>query len=163
MGGSLRIGAPSATQAARLVDLLDGFDAESGLDGHGHEVHVSLDGQSSALLVTLFDALGHWLSDDDLGSCQIYFGERVYTLLQPSDGKPSDPTGFLLERTIQLQRALDSRVVIEQAKGMVAYMLGVDVKEAFEILRAAARRTRRTIHSVAAEVLEHRTDPTAAR
>jgi GAF domain-containing protein len=39
----------------------------------------------------------------------------------------------------QLNHALNSRVVIEQAKGMIAERLGVDVENAFAILRGHAR------------------------
>ena len=39
---------------------------------------------------------------------------------------------FLLERTIQLQTALDSRVVIEQAKGILMRDHQCDAEEAFE-------------------------------
>ena len=43
-------------------------------------------------------------------------------------------------RADQLQRALDSRIVIEQAKGILSARLGVTVDEAFEVLRSVARR-----------------------
>ena len=46
---------------------------------------------------------------------------------------------FLLERTIQLQTALDTRLVLEQAKGILAERFGVDIEEAFNLLRGAAR------------------------
>jgi GAF domain-containing protein len=56
--------------------------------------------------------------------------------------------------TEQLQSALNSRVVIEQAKGALARIEGVTVDEAFEIMRSRSRTTRRRLVDVAAEVLE---------
>jgi hypothetical protein len=46
------------------------------------------------------------------------------------------------ERRAQLERALQSRVVIEQAKGIVAERYGLDVDEAFELIRRASRSNR---------------------
>lgn len=56
--------------------------------------------------------------------------------------------------TEQLQHALDSRIVVEQAKGMLAARLGVDVNEAFEQLRSHARATRQRVRDVARSVVE---------
>jgi GAF domain-containing protein len=53
----------------------------------------------------------------------------------------------------QLQGALRSRVVIEQAKGALAERSGIDPDEAFTRLRARARSSRRTLVDVAREVL----------
>lgn len=53
----------------------------------------------------------------------------------------------------QLQRALDSRVVIEQAKGAVSARLGVTPNEAFELLRSYSRSRSRPLAGVAADVL----------
>ncbi|WP_412162123.1 GAF and ANTAR domain-containing protein [Curtobacterium flaccumfaciens] len=52
----------------------------------------------------------------------------------------------------QLQRALDSRVAIEQAKGYLARAAGVDVEEAFGMIRRYARATQRSLSQVAAAV-----------
>ena len=59
----------------------------------------------------------------------------------------------------QLQGALKSRVAIEQAKGVLAERLQVDVDEAFSRLRAFARRTNRSIDAVAREVVAGALDP----
>jgi GAF domain-containing protein len=53
----------------------------------------------------------------------------------------------------QLQTALDSRVKIEQAKGMVSERLGVGMKQAFELLRHQARSTHRLLLDVADEIV----------
>lgn len=53
----------------------------------------------------------------------------------------------------QLQRALDSRVVIEQAKGIVAVHRGVDLDGAFEVLRRHANNHRATLEETADAVV----------
>lgn len=49
----------------------------------------------------------------------------------------------------QLQHALDSRVIIEQAKGALGARLGITPSEAFELLRRYARHTSRPLTAVA--------------
>ena len=49
----------------------------------------------------------------------------------------------------QLQSALNSRVIIEQAKGVVAERAGVSMGEAFELLRAESRRSNRPLAELA--------------
>jgi hypothetical protein len=56
----------------------------------------------------------------------------------------------------QLQHALDSRVLIEQAKGVLAARDSLDVEQAFERLRRYARNHHRNIRDVAREVVEGR-------
>ncbi|MFD5094184.1 ANTAR domain-containing protein [Amycolatopsis thailandensis] len=51
----------------------------------------------------------------------------------------------------QLQNALDSRVIIEQAKGMLAERAGLDLGAAFQRLRAFARSSNRKVSEVARE------------
>jgi AmiR/NasT family two-component response regulator len=53
----------------------------------------------------------------------------------------------------QLQAALDSRIVIEQAKGILGERLGISVTEAFGLLRGHARRNRRKLSMVAEGVI----------
>jgi GAF domain-containing protein len=57
------------------------------------------------------------------------------------------------ELAIQLQRALDARVVIEQAKGALVASGGVTPGEAFEQMRRRARAERRRVVEIAAEVM----------
>jgi AmiR/NasT family two-component response regulator len=56
------------------------------------------------------------------------------------------------ERRAQLQHALDSRVRIEQAKGIIAERHGLDVERAFEVSRQAARRNRLKLHDLVARI-----------
>ncbi len=53
----------------------------------------------------------------------------------------------------QLQHALDSRMLIEQAKGAVAARLGITPEAAFGLLRGFARRHSRLLAEVAAETI----------
>ena len=55
--------------------------------------------------------------------------------------------------TEQLQGALNSRIVIEQAKGALARSEGISVDEAFNVLRQRARSSRMRLGDVAAAVL----------
>jgi len=69
--------------------------------------------------------------------------------------------GLLQERAIrrgeilteQLQGALNSRIIIEQAKGAIAQIRGVSVDEAFTMIRGYARRTNRRLVDVAHAVV----------
>ena len=59
----------------------------------------------------------------------------------------------LRARTAQLEHALQSRIVIEQAKGMLAERWGVPVDEAFDRLRRASRCRRMKLRELAAAVV----------
>ncbi|WP_022891372.1 GAF and ANTAR domain-containing protein [Agromyces subbeticus] len=70
--------------------------------------------------------------------------------------------GILHERTLrasdaaraQLQQALNSRVTIEQAKGILAYTHDVPMEEAFELLRHHARSNQLPIALVARQLVD---------
>jgi AmiR/NasT family two-component response regulator len=59
----------------------------------------------------------------------------------------------------QLQAALDSRVAIEQGIGILAERFGLPFPDAFELLRAAARNSRREVRAVAEELGTSRETP----
>jgi ANTAR domain len=67
-------------------------------------------------------------------------------------------SGRVLDRTqatvVQLQHALDSRIVIEQAKGLVAGRAGVAPSVAFELLRAYARRHGHKLQQICTELID---------
>lgn len=55
--------------------------------------------------------------------------------------------------TEQLQGALNSRIIIEQANGAIAQTHGVGVDAAFELIRGYARNTNRRLSDVARTVV----------
>ena len=61
----------------------------------------------------------------------------------------------------QLQSALDSRVIIEQAISILAERFDLPFADAFEVLRAAARNSRREVRAVAEELRASRETPIA--
>jgi hypothetical protein len=75
--------------------------------------------------------------------------------------------GILQERAVkhgadlagQLQGALNSRIVIEQAKGIVAERRQLDMDEAFALLRSHARSNRTQLSDVARAIIDHKLSP----
>ncbi len=65
--------------------------------------------------------------------------------------------------TEQLQTALDTRIVVEQAKGMVAEQAKTAIDGAFELIRNYARDNNIALASVARNVVEGRLDAAALR
>jgi AmiR/NasT family two-component response regulator len=55
----------------------------------------------------------------------------------------------------QLQSALTTRVVIEQAKGVLSALTARSVDESFELIRGYARRRRLRMHDVAEAIVRH--------
>jgi GAF domain-containing protein len=72
----------------------------------------------------------------------------------------------LSERSLlaeQLQLALQSRVVIEQAKGMIAESLSIDVDAAFDFLRAQAHARNLELTGLARQIATREIDSTTFR
>ena len=65
----------------------------------------------------------------------------------------------LADENANLRHALDTRIVIEQAKGVLAERFDVDVHEAFRLLRTSARSNRMRLHELAERVVESRQTP----
>lgn len=106
------------------------------------------------------------LRDDCIGALNLYrehpgpFDDRDVRLAQAFADVAA--IGILQQRQIieaqtradQLQGALNTRVVIEQAKGVLAGKTGVTPDEAFEALRKHARNNRMNVHKLAVRVVE---------
>ena len=98
--------------------------------------------------VNIFSIAVEHLSEDDVAVAQALADVATIALLQER--------GIREARVLneQLQSALHSRVVIEQAKGVLAERRQVDVGRAFELLRTHARSTNQKLGDVARAVIE---------
>jgi hypothetical protein len=150
--------AATRADAEALQGALERFG--SGLAGEGEQwlVALSPDSETTPLLLELFAEIGRWLEERKQASIRVRFGERAFTIMRPSDARANGSAEFLLERVIQLQNALDSRVKIEQAKGVIAAHLRIGVEDAFDVLRGAARRAGARLHDLADEVIAKSAD-----
>lgn len=63
----------------------------------------------------------------------------------------------------QLQTALDTRIIIEQAVGVLAERNHIDVKAAFELLRSASRNQNIRIATLAAAIIAGTTETKNSR
>lgn len=93
------------------------------------------------------------LPDDDLRLAQALTDVATIGILQERALQTSDA---LVE---QLQGALNSRIVIEQAKGILAERGNVDMEEAFSRLRQHARRTNSLLSALSRDLVEGRMNP----
>jgi hypothetical protein len=152
-GTTLRIQNSSRAHAQSLSELLSDYGTEVVQNDGAWQVEVRV-GELGALLLQLFEALGSWLDDERVDSLLLHFDERQYTLLRPPKDRYPDSGAFLLERVAQLETALDSRIVIEQAKGILARALGISLEEAFETIRRAARGSGMKLRSLAQTIVD---------
>ncbi|QHC67262.1 GAF and ANTAR domain-containing protein [Rathayibacter oskolensis] len=97
--------------------------------------------------LNLFGTTPGLLADEDVAVVQAFADVATIGILHQRALEESD-----LVRS-QLQRALDSRVVIEQAKGAVAYSRDISTEEAFDVLRRHARSTSTALTVIASRVL----------
>lgn len=88
--------------------------------------------------------------------------DTILTRSAPGDDRAKrleDLVAALASTNAQLQRALDSRVVVEQAKGVLAERFALDMADAFDLLRRSARNNRMRLHDLAARVVASRETP----
>lgn len=110
---------------------------------------MRLRSETVGILILLRTTQGR-LSDDDVEAAQAMADVATVGILHGRALRESDAV------VRQLERALNSRVVIEQAKGVIAHTRSVSMDEAFRILRDHARSNRLSVSVVAAEIAERR-------
>lgn len=92
------------------------------------------------------------IGDTDLALAQALADLATIAILQAAAAAEA------LTRQDQLQHALDSRIIIEQAKGMLAQHADIDMPSAFDHIRASARNTNTKLTDVAARIVDGRLD-----
>ena len=105
--------------------------------------------------MNLFRATDEPFTDDEMGIAQAMAEMASIGLIQE---KALREHSLLTE---QLQAALNSRVIIEQAKGMLCEYLKVTMVDAFELLRTYARDHNRKLSDVARDVVDRKLTSTA--
>ncbi len=176
--GSLQVAAASSEQV-RLVELfglqndegpcrecyLTGRMVGTTLSGADADRWPRFTSEAAEAGFTIVRAVPLRLRSQTIGALNLFWGG-------PTDVRPDDlrvaqaladvaTIAILQERltrnretvAAQLQAALDSRIVIEQAKGVIAERRGIDVGEAFALLRSVARSAGRRLSEVAADVV----------
>jgi GAF domain-containing protein len=125
------------------------FAAAAAAGGYvsAHAVPLRLRGQVIGAM-NLFRSDAAPLSTEDIALAQALADMATIGLLHQREVEGQR------ELSSQLQHALDSRVVIEQAKGMLAERAGLSVSEAFSAMRSYARGNGCGLTSVAQNVLD---------
>lgn len=122
--------------------------------GYPHVAAIPLRYRQRTLgCLNLFMSHAEPLSPEDISVAQAFADVASMSIVQ------AEVVHAGIRREQDLQRALDSRIVIEQAKGMVALATGLDMDGAFRQLRAYARRHNRRLAEVTHEVVHRALDP----
>jgi hypothetical protein len=111
-----------------------------------HAIPLRLRGTALGSLNLFRESTGR-LNESDAVAAQALSDVATISILQERALRETD-----LARD-QLQRALDSRVVIEQAKGVVSYTHDLDMDEAFRRIRDYARSNQLRLSDVARAVV----------
>jgi GAF domain-containing protein len=144
-----RSGAP-----VTITDLREGPPRWGSYDQVAHEagivavagIPMRLDGGSIGAL-DLYSAVPREWSPDDLHTARVLADMATSYVINASE--------LDRQRRInrQLQDALDSRIIIEQAKGVLAAELGISVDKAFDLMRHHARDHNANLRAVAQRVV----------
>lgn len=159
----LRVGAGPCVEAATTgevvsVDDIEGiadrwpaFAADARASGFSsiHAIPLRLRDSTLGSLNLLRDAPGA-LNAADAAAARALADIATISILQQRLVEESELA------QAQLQRALDSRVVIEQAKGYLAQRQNIDMDEAFARIRSHARSTQARIGVIAADIIAGR-------
>ena len=175
--GDLRVASATSSHARAVEDLILEVDASPCLDAYrsgtpsgvdtvdaakpewgefasilraarfeaSHAIPMRLRGETIGVL-SLFSEYAYVPSESDAAVAQSLADAATIAILQT---RVADERIRLNE---QLQRALESRVIIEQAKGVIAQTRTVTMAEAFELIRGHARHNNATLREVSQQI-----------
>jgi len=138
--GALRVVAAS-TERANLLSSLEADHGEAGL-GVVSSLPMHRHGETVGV-ITVLAVAGHPLGETEISLAEALAEAAAVAILHQRALRRST------QAAEQLQHALDSRVLIEQAKGALAARLDITPEEAFGLLRGFARRNSRPLAEVA--------------
>jgi len=98
--------------------------------------------------MNVFDTAPHEITPADLNLTRAFADAATIGILQERTVKQHT------DLSVQLQGALNSRITVEQAKGIVAERLNVDMDLAFALIRKYARDRSRQLGAVANALIE---------
>lgn len=175
--GGVRTAGPAGSRAALLAGFGEGPGAESARSGRPVSCPdlvrerprwLSFVAKADAVGVTGAWALPIRRGTDHFGALLLLGSGREGPDLSPV-GLLADAAAVALlqaadlarvtEEGRQLQAALTSRVLVEQAKGIVAEHAGIGVDDAFGLLRSHARRSGLRLADVAGGIARREVDP----
>jgi GAF domain-containing protein len=148
--GAVQVRIPDLTQAAARWPKFVAA-ARGGAFASVHAIPLRLRGEAIGALNLFHREVGA-LPDADLALAQALADVATIGILQERAIRRGE------ELNEQLQTALHSRVVIEQAKGVVAQHLGVGMDAAFDRLRRYSRGNNLRLAQVARQLVERELD-----
>jgi transcriptional regulator with GAF, ATPase, and Fis domain len=142
-----RTGKPEQVSTAGTTDRWPHFSQRMLQNGYGWVCGIPLrHGDEIIGALNLFREKDEPLGEPDVRLGQALADVATVALLQQRE------TMKARRQATQLQAALDSRVVIEQAKGVLSERLDVTLDEAFQVLRKHARDNNRKLSDLANEI-----------
>jgi transcriptional regulator with GAF, ATPase, and Fis domain len=149
-----RTGEPVIEEDLELVDRWPRFREEALGSGFHAALAVPMSLREEVIgALNLFRVQPGGLDEVDLGACRALADVATIALIQE---RALREARLLAE---QLQRALNTRVLIEQAKGVLAGLAHVDMDTAFKILRTYARAENLLLVDVARDLIAGRLSP----
>jgi GAF domain-containing protein len=147
------VNVPELTESAKLWPRFVAAVAEHGAYASIHSVPLRLRGEAVGVLSLLRRTPGA-LPDEDLALAQALADIATIAILAERSVRRH------VVLTEQLQTALNSRVSIEQAKGVLAQHAGLSMDDAFELLLGYARARNLPLAQVAQLIARRVLDPT---